>query len=119
MPLLDANSGFEPRYEIERDAEGVPVRMWWRGFQLSWKDQEMSWREEAADIIGRTIAETDSKDLPLLRQRLRDAYPWGERKNHPYKIWLDEIKRQLGLKPPLQQGGRRPEQVPPEQGRLL
>jgi hypothetical protein len=29
---------------------------------------------------------------------LFDAYPFGERKYTPYKIWLDEIKRQVGTK---------------------
>jgi hypothetical protein len=34
--------------------------------------------------------------MKATRARLREAYPFGERKYHPYKIWLDEIRRQLG-----------------------
>ena len=38
------------------------------------------------------------------RRALKDAYPFGERRYAPYKIWLDEIARQKGKKPPV---GRR------------
>ena len=31
-----------------------------------------------------------------IKKALREAYPFGERKYHPYKIWLDEIKVQMG-----------------------
>lgn len=31
-----------------------------------------------------------------LRARLRGAYPWGERKQHPYRIWRREIRNILG-----------------------
>lgn len=29
------------------------------------------------------------------QQRSPDAYPFGERRMHPYRIWRDEIRRQL------------------------
>src|SRR5579885_2310491 len=32
-----------------------------------------------------------------VRAALRAAYPFGPRKHHPYRIWLDEISRQRGL----------------------
>jgi hypothetical protein len=63
------------------------------------------WREEAAEVIsevldmcGPIITPEDEKSV---RQRLREAYPFGEKKYHPYKIWLDEIQRQLGKKWPI------------------
>jgi len=31
-----------------------------------------------------------------IRAALRAAYPFGPRKHHPYKIWLDEIRVQTG-----------------------
>ena len=58
----------------------------------------MKWREHAASIISKIISEYGTADLKLLRQKLREAYPYGLRQYHPYKIWCDEIKRQLGLK---------------------
>jgi hypothetical protein len=55
-----------------------------------------TWRDKAAPIIARVIKEKGTDDLPKLRAALREAYPFGERAYHPYKIWRDEIKRQLG-----------------------
>ena len=43
-------------------------------------------------------------DGPAFRKELKDAYPFGPRQYHPYKIWLDEIGRQLGTKPELGSG---------------
>lgn len=40
------------------------------------------------------IKETAGQDDKLVRKALREAYPFGPRENHPYKIWLDEIKKQ-------------------------
>ena len=57
----------------------------------------MSWRERAAPIIRQVIASEPEN----LRKALRDAYPFGARKMWPYKIWCDEIRRQLGKKQPL------------------
>ncbi len=109
----------EPIYEIERDTEGMPLRMYCLGFQPSWKEQIMSWRTQAAPIIAKVIAETQGEDLHLLKDRLRKAYPFGPKTNHPYAIWRSEIKRQLGLKPPLHHGGQKVERVPEGQGRLF
>jgi hypothetical protein len=58
----------------------------------------MSWQQVASPIIMRVIAECGTADMNLLRRKLRQAYPFGERKYHPYKIWCDEVRSQLGLK---------------------
>ena len=58
----------------------------------------MSWRSKAAPIIERVLKETSGRDEKEIRAALSSAYPFGQRANHPYKIWLDEIKRQRGLK---------------------
>lgn len=57
----------------------------------------MTWRDRFKPIIREVIQETGTDDMRLLRQKLRDAFPAGPRQYHPYKIWLDEINRQLGL----------------------
>lgn len=44
------------------------------------------------------LRETAGKSEKEIRQALRDAYPFGEREYHPYKIWCDEIQRQRGFK---------------------
>ena len=53
------------------------------------------WRKQAAPIIRRVIEQVGRDDERALRRALADAYPWGERRLHPYKIWCDEIRRQL------------------------
>ena len=53
------------------------------------------WRNIAAPIIARVIAEVGRDDERALKRALHDAYPFGERSMHPYKIWRDEIRRQL------------------------
>lgn len=40
-------------------------------------------------------------DEKALRRIARDVYPWGERKHHPYKMWLkatnDVVRERLAL----------------------
>jgi hypothetical protein len=57
-----------------------------------------SCRDRVRPIIAAVIDEHGVGDMPLLREKLREAFPFGERKYHPYKIWLDEIRVQLGAK---------------------
>ena len=57
-----------------------------------------SWRDRARPIIEKVLQETKGKDEKEIRQALRDAYPFGMREYHPYKIWCDEIRRQRGFK---------------------
>ncbi len=56
------------------------------------------WRAIARPIIADVINDVGLDDEKKLKRELRDAYPFGERANHPYKIWLDEIKIQTGKK---------------------
>lgn len=56
---------------------------------------QSTWRNAAAPIIARVIREVGTDDPVALRRALREAYPWGEKRMHPYKVWLDEIRRQL------------------------
>lgn len=55
-------------------------------------------RDAAARIIAGVIARVGRADEKRLRQALRDAYPWGERRYWPYKVWLSEIKCQIGAR---------------------
>jgi len=65
----------------------------------------MTWRDQARPIIAAVIADVGIADRTRLRKALRDAYPWGPREHHPYRIWCHEIRVQLGeVEPP----GRRP-----------
>jgi hypothetical protein len=58
------------------------------------------WRDKARPVIAAVIARTGTDDPASLRRELLAAYPFGERCRHPYKIWRDEIRRQLAQGPP-------------------
>lgn len=62
---------------------------------------ESYWRRRAAPIVAQILRETKGQSEEKIRKALREAYPFGERRYHPYKIWLDEIQRQRGKKHPL------------------
>lgn len=55
-----------------------------------------SWREIAAPIIRKTLEENKGKSEKEIKAAIRDAYPFGQRAMHPYKIWCDEVRRQRG-----------------------
>ncbi len=56
------------------------------------------WRRHCAPIIAKVIRENVAAggDENTLAKRLREAYPYGVKEHHPYKIWRDEIRKQLG-----------------------
>lgn len=56
------------------------------------------WRPYAARVISKVIKDNEDKDEKTIRKAISEAYPFGQRAMHPYKIWLDEIKIQLGKK---------------------
>ena len=58
------------------------------------------WRKTARAIIREVLEQTRGQPEKDVRRAIRQAYPFGERAMHPYKIWLDEVQRQLGTKKP-------------------
>lgn len=56
-----------------------------------------SWRWRAANHIGMAIrkAQAEGKTGKDLQDAIDAAYPWGERKHHPYQAWLTERKAAL------------------------
>jgi len=65
----------------------------------------VTWRESYRPIIAEVIERVGTDDMKVLRKALRDAFPSPPRKYHPYKMWLDEVKVQLGTK-------KRPSDIP-------
>ena len=57
----------------------------------------MSWREQCSPIIHEVLLQNKGKPEKEIKAALRAAYPFGLREMHPYKIWLDEIKKQRKL----------------------
>ncbi|MFK0733799.1 MAG: hypothetical protein ACFKPT_02500 [Gloeotrichia echinulata GP01] len=66
------------------------------------------WRDEARITINEAIAGIDLTNLSEqqkkeLRCAIDASYPFGIRRNHPYKIWMDERRKafyRLGLSEP-------------------
>jgi hypothetical protein len=58
-----------------------------------------SWREKSAAVIARVVAEVGTDDQKALKKALFDAYPFGERQYHPYKIWCNERAKVLKPEP--------------------
>ncbi|WP_018184669.1 hypothetical protein [Kaistia granuli] len=64
-----------------------------------------SWYDSAwghIDAVHATLA----PDTPFAERRkaISDAYPWGERRMHPYKMWLKAQKRYLARYDPAPAG---------------
>ena len=53
----------------------------------------MSWRNTARPIIEKVLQEYPIEGKEQ-KQALYDAYPFGQRAYHPYKVWQDEIQKQ-------------------------
>ena len=66
-----------------------------------------TWRDHCAPIIAKVLADNKGLTEKEIKKALRDAYPYGERAMHPYKIWCDEIQKQRGLKKRKKKGGKR------------
>lgn len=59
------------------------------------------WRRMARDIIRDGARQVVSLHPGITRRDLRRwvsryFYPFGARENHPYKVWLSELRRQIG-----------------------
>jgi len=74
-----------------------------------------TWRDSARPIIKQVLKETQGQTEKEIIKALKEAYPWGQRSLHPYKIWLDEIKVQRGFK----RFGKKPEEPDPNQTELF
>lgn len=55
---------------------------------------DSKWRNYAAPIIARVLKETAGKSEKEIRDALRAAYPFGQAKYHPYKMWCKEVRVQ-------------------------
>ncbi len=65
------------------------------------------WRQRAKRIIEHALAQLPiGASYRAKRQALREAYPFGERANHPYRIWCEECTKAIGAK-------TKPKQVAP------
>lgn len=77
------------------------------------------WRHRAKPIIARVLWETEGRSDKEIQAALLEAYPFGPKAFHPYKIWRDEIARQTGKKPPLGTRTRKAPEADPRQTELF
>ena len=64
---------------------------------------ESNWRNRAAIAIGEALGKftegggdliyLNSDDHEQVKKLIDDAYPFDQRLNHPYKVWLDERRK--------------------------
>ena len=58
---------------------------------------ESVWRTRArAAIQAALVVLPSGSRLDVRKRAIRNAYPFGERRGHPYKIWLSEQKKAFG-----------------------
>jgi hypothetical protein len=55
----------------------------------------VTWRTVSAQVIYATIQAIGTEDVAALNKALREAYPFGEQRYWPYKVWCDEQRRIL------------------------
>lgn len=56
------------------------------------------WRDEANKVIRQTLDAWPQATREEMKKLLSEAYPFGARSMHPYKIWLDAVKKALDFK---------------------
>ena len=57
------------------------------------------WREASRKVIAEVLQEHGMKCYAEYKKALHDAYPFGMRQYHPYKIWCQEQKKALMMHP--------------------
>ena len=61
------------------------------------------WSDQAKVVIEKVIqSERDNNPditTAALEAKVRDAYPFGERRHHPYRVWLSEVQKRFPQKP--------------------
>lgn len=79
------------------------------------------WRQRAAEVITAVLADHPNAGAKERMDLLREAYPFGIKQYHPYKIWRSQVRLQLGIDKPKPRKARPSarDPVPPEQGTLF
>lgn len=58
-------------------------------------DDRDTWRNRARKVIADVLLSCGELTPDEKWKRLRDHYPFGERRRYPYKVWLSECHRQI------------------------
>ena len=71
------------------------------------------WNVKSREVIDAVVIRVGVDDETALRKAMFDAYPFGERKHWPYKVFCEEVKKTMQgirlqktrLRPPVVQMG--------------
>ena len=71
------------------------------------------WNVESRRVIATVVKDVGVEDEDCLRKAILAAYPFGERRHQPYKVYLEEAKKTMQgirlqktrLRPPVVQMG--------------
>lgn len=61
--------------------------------------KQSKWRNIARRVIQQVISENPGCTGDDLRRLVSEAYPFGQRAMHPYKVWLSAVRDILGPSP--------------------
>ena len=53
------------------------------------------WKDKANEVIAQVVRDVGTADETALKQALSKAYPFGERRMHPYKVWCEQVRKTL------------------------
>ena len=67
-----------------------------------------TWREWAWRVIAEVKRQHPTATRTELRALLRAAYPFGARRMHPYRVWLECVAEAVGKKPRARQAPETP-----------
>jgi len=59
----------------------------------------MNWRYAAQRVIAKVEQDCKGVSYGAFKRALFNAYPFGQRSLHPYKIWCDEQRKALARHP--------------------
>lgn len=55
----------------------------------------MYWKNIANEVIAQVVRDVGTDDELALKQALSKAYPFGERRMYPYKVWCQQVRKTL------------------------
>lgn len=69
--------------------------------------EESPWRTESARVIAAVLGSMPNATVAEKRKAVRAAYPFSQRRMHPYKVWLSEVRatKELGYVVEMPKGG--------------
>lgn len=55
------------------------------------------WRDHSREVINRVTGERGTSDPDALEKAIRAAYPFGERRYYPYRVFCEEVRKHMAI----------------------